>query len=661
MTNEKMMEELFESIRLIARDEITNELKTKTVVGTIIENVLGTDTYRVSYKTIEIVASSLGAVYKAGDQVHVLLPAGELGDTKFILGKTDNRTPTITFNADGLSDSILKQLQDIINSFNDLASDNIITPVEKQTLLPQWEQIKASYQEVLELTKTYPEIDTTKLTSDYKNLESLMKVIFMDMNKNTEIDGETLRTALGNYLNTDSAVRLAVQAALRDEITFKATILSSNGESFKNGIINTTLQAVVMRGKKNISLEIPAENFIWNKLKGDGTKQPNWEKTGRTIAITSEDVDVKQIFSVEIKVEDAIVAMDIVTIVDLNDIENIKLTLNSKLSRTQTFDPTTNNIIPDYTVTNQMIQASVKKNAEDITSLATIKWFYNDEPIVNDGRFQISNNSLLIKRNLTDRDNPDMIIRCKVSYFSSEYNLTLEDELSLDFTYIANGEDGKNSFLTTLLHPYGTVIKNESQPVLLVSLNGHYAEEDVTSLISNRKWFYADESITSASPCYDKDGGVGWSLIQEGNNFNGGISGFNTNILSVSGSAINGSISIKGVAYFKDYKGAATTSLLDSTDPLNVVILGNNVLKDGEPTSLKVEVYIGKEKITDLSKYTIMWTLNASSNASTQSIVGPMPYAGETIWPKYGESIIVEWGEVSDGHNTFLDVKIFED
>ena len=658
MTNEKMMEELFESIRLIARDELNHEMKTKTVVGNIIENILGTDTYRVAYQNIEVVASSLGAIYEAGDQVHVLLPNGELGSTKFILGKTDNRTPTITFNSEGLSDSILKQIQDIINSFNDLASDNIITPVEKQSLFPQWEQIKASYQEVLNLAKQYSEIDTSKLTSDFKNLESLMKVIFMDMNKNTKTDGETLRAALGNYLSTDSSVRLAIQAALRDEISFKATILSSNGESFKNGIINTTLQAIVMRGKKNISLEIPAENFIWSKLKGDGTKQPNWERTGRTIAITSEDIDVKQIFSVEIKVEGAIVAMDIVTIVDLNDVENIKLTLNSKLSRTQTYDPTTNNIIPDYSVTNQMIQAIVKKNGEDITSLAKIEWFYNDEKIVSDGRFQISNNSLLIKRNLTDKDNPDMVIRCKVSYFSSEYNLTLDDELSLDFTYVSNGEDGKNSFLVNLLHPYGNVIKNGEQQLLLVSLNGYYAEQDVTSLISNRKWFYQDDTVTSASPGYDKDGGVGWSLIKENNTMDGNISAYNTNLLAIGKDAINGSLSIKVVAYFQDYKGAVTTTLIDSTDPITGVILGNTQLKNGEPTSLQIEAYLGQMKIIDTSNYTFVWNLELIDNSSR--IIGPMEsFTTNTVWPKYGESIILEWGDIPENDNIYVTCKIY--
>lgn len=658
MLDERTTQEFFDSIKLIAQKVVDEDVKTKTVVGTVIENILGTDTYKVSYQDIEIVASSMGAIYEAGDQIHILLPNGELSTTKFILGKINNRTPTITFNADGLSDAILKQIQDIINSFNELASDNIVTSVEKQALLPQWEQIQASYKELIENSKDYPEIDTVALTDSYNSLASLMRVIFMDMTTSTEIDGETLRAALSGYLSNDTLIRIALQNALRDEIAYKVTIVSSNGESFKNGIINSTLQAIVMRGKKTISYDISPENFIWYKMNADGSQVPAWEKTGRTIAITSDDIDIKQIFKVDIMVERAIVASDMITIVDLNDIEDIKLTLTSKLSRVQTYDPQTNKIIPDYETSNQVIQASVKKNGEDITSLATIKWFYNEFPIVTDGRFEINNNSLRILRNLTNRENPDMIINCKVSYFSTEYNLTLEDELSLDFTYVSNGEDGKNSFLVNLLHPYGNVIKNGEQQLLLVSLNGYYAEQDVTSLISNRKWFYQDDTVTPASPWYDKDGGVGWSLIKETNTMNGNISAYNTNLLAIGKDAINGSLSIKVVAYFQDYKGAVTTTLIDSTDPITGVILGNTQLKNGEPASLQIEAYLGQMKIIDTSNYTFVWNLELIDNSSR--IIGPMePFTTSTVWPKYGESIILEWGDIPENDNIYVTCKIY--
>lgn len=654
-------QELFDAIRLIARNEIEKQSSTDTVIGTVIERVESSDAYKVSYQNIEILASSMGGRYNAGDSVYVMLPKGRLDGVKFIIGKTNDRTPTITTNANGLSDSTLGMIQDIINNFNDLISDNKVTPVEKQSLQVQWEQIKKSYQEILNNSSPYPEIDLTGLNSKYKTLESLMNVILGNMETTTEVDGNTVRQVLSNYLTEDTSVRVLIQEALRNEITYKVDIVSTNGESFKNGVINTILKVIAMRGKKTITSSFEPENIRWYKMKDDGSILPNWSRTGKSIPITSEDVDIKQVFVVQLYVEEAMVAQDTITIVDLNDIENIKLSLTPKLSRTQTFDPTTKNIIPDYTIQNQVIQAKTLKGADDITSLVTHKWYYNGELITNDGRFEIQNNALFIKRNLMDSENPTMMIDCKVSYYSEEYNLTLEDSLSLDFSYVSNGEDGedgKNALLVNVLHPYGTTIKNKQQSLLLVSLQAYFADKDVLSLLSNRKWFYADESVNSSSPYYDKDGGVGWSLISETNNLNGALNGYDTNILSISGNGFNGSISIKVVAYFEEFKGAATTTLIDSTDPITGVILGNTQLKNGEPTSLQIEAYLGQMKITDTSNYTFVWNLELVDNSSR--IIGPMePFTKTTVWPKYGESIILEWGDIPENDNVYVTCKIY--
>ena len=161
-------QELFDAIRLIARNEIEKQSSTDTVIGTVIERVESSDAYKVSYQNIEILASSMGGRYNAGDSVYVMLPKGRLDGVKFIIGKTNDRTPTITTNANGLSDSTLGMIQDIINNFNDLISDNKITPVEKQSLQVQWEQIKKSYQEILNNSAPYPEIDLTGLNSKYQ-------------------------------------------------------------------------------------------------------------------------------------------------------------------------------------------------------------------------------------------------------------------------------------------------------------------------------------------------------------------------------------------------------------------------------------------------------------------------------------------------------------
>lgn len=53
-------QELFDAIRLIARNEIEKQSSTDTVIGTVIERVESSDAYKVSYQNIEILASSMG-------------------------------------------------------------------------------------------------------------------------------------------------------------------------------------------------------------------------------------------------------------------------------------------------------------------------------------------------------------------------------------------------------------------------------------------------------------------------------------------------------------------------------------------------------------------------------------------------------------------------
>ena len=439
-------QELFDAIKLIARNEIQKNTSTTTVIGTVVERIEASDAYSVNYQNIEILASSLGGIYKTGDSVYVMLPNGTLSGVKFIIGKANDRTPTITANSAGLSESTLAMIQDLVNSVNDLSADNKLTPSEKQSLKTQWEQIKASHDEVLGLTKSYPDIDLTDLEKYYKDLDDFLTVIFENMGTTSSIDGTALQTVVSNYLSMDGAIRIKVQEALRGEITYKADIVSTAGTSFKNGVIDTKLQVIIMRGKSIINDDIPDEKITWFKMNLDGTIMPEWIKTGKTIDITADDIEIKQVFLVKIMVQEAVVAQDTITLIDLNDIENIKLTIDAKYARTQVYSPASKTLEPNYETTNQVIGAKVLKGSSDITSLATFKWYFNDEEIVSDGRFEVKNNSLFIQRNLLSVDAPTMLIRCDATYYSDEYLTNLTDSQILDFSYVANGEDGLPSY-----------------------------------------------------------------------------------------------------------------------------------------------------------------------------------------------------------------------
>ena len=75
-------QELFETIKLIAKNEIEKQTTTNTIIGVVQERVETSDAYKINYQNIEILASSLGGVYKTGDSVYVMLPGGNLSGVK---------------------------------------------------------------------------------------------------------------------------------------------------------------------------------------------------------------------------------------------------------------------------------------------------------------------------------------------------------------------------------------------------------------------------------------------------------------------------------------------------------------------------------------------------------------------------------------------------
>ncbi|MGG3157131.1 phage tail spike protein [Priestia megaterium] len=108
---------------------------------------------------------------------------------------------------------------------------------------------------------------------------------------------------------------------VKDNIVYKAKVLSTNGSTFKNGIVNTQLVAVAYKGKDDITTTLLSEAFNWKKFKADGTQDATWIGTGigRLVTITSDEVESKATFQCEITVDGKIVAIDQITVIDLND------------------------------------------------------------------------------------------------------------------------------------------------------------------------------------------------------------------------------------------------------------------------------------------------------------------------------------------------------
>lgn len=627
MDQDKIVQDLFRSVELIAEKKISELDAPQVIVGTIIERLNNSDAYSISYLNTEITASSLGGLYNKGDEVFVLLPSG-LNKTKFILGKTNNRTPTFTFNGEGLSEKDLALLQGIINEIQDLSSDNVISPIEKQSLQVQWQNIQKSYSEVMEMVKPYSdEIDTTQLKESFNSLQTLFLTILANMEVSTPIDGESFRNAVAGYLALDKDTRLAVQAALREELTYKVDIFSSNGETFKNGVIDTLLSAVVMRGKKIITDAIGPTNIIWKKLDGMGGEIPGWIRTGRSISINQDEVDGKQIFQVSIQVDQAIVARDIITIVDLNDIGNVSLSATTSKNKVQTYNPETGNFTPDYSVDNQEITITAVYGGEDVTLDSVFTWFYNDQEIVSpDNRFTLNNNRLVIKKNIMDTiNNPSMKIKANARYYNPDYKVDVDNIIEIDFSCV---KDGDTPILAQIIAPKGTVIKNEG-----VDLSATTILRQGNTLLtpSSIRWFSSSNSKT-------------WTEIPLTRDLN---------TIAILRETINGTLHVKSEAYYKDdiYQ-SSVISFADLLDTVNPVIIGSGLFKDNATNTYTADIYLGQELVSDPELYyDIVWSI-------TNHEMGASLFNGN--WPKRGKTITVSASEIPDNPGIALILSVFK-
>ena len=72
--------------------------------------------------------------------------------------------------------------------------------------------------------------------------------------------------------------------------------MPDNSSIFKNNIISTSLTAKVYKGGQNITDFIDNSKFSWIKINSDESIDPTWNKTGKTVKLTSSDVSSRATF-----------------------------------------------------------------------------------------------------------------------------------------------------------------------------------------------------------------------------------------------------------------------------------------------------------------------------------------------------------------------------
>lgn len=91
---------------------------------------------------------------------------------------------------------------------------------------------------------------------------------------------------------------------VKDNIVYKVEIISTNGNVFKNGQINTTLEARVYHGINDITDTIDANRFRWTRVSNDSISDADWNSAHfsgtKSILITPSDVYIRATFNCEI-------------------------------------------------------------------------------------------------------------------------------------------------------------------------------------------------------------------------------------------------------------------------------------------------------------------------------------------------------------------------
>ncbi|NGY82194.1 hypothetical protein F6Y03_10805 [Bacillus megaterium] len=91
---------------------------------------------------------------------------------------------------------------------------------------------------------------------------------------------------------------------VKKQVPYKVELVSSNGTTFKNGLIDTEITAIVYKGKENITATLPKTAFIWTKKDKDGFFDVAWNYEhvgiGNKITVSSFDVVQRAVFTCDL-------------------------------------------------------------------------------------------------------------------------------------------------------------------------------------------------------------------------------------------------------------------------------------------------------------------------------------------------------------------------
>ena len=152
-------------------------------------------------------------------------------------------------------------------------------------------------------------INSNKIYMDNKTLDvAFREMVGVTVNLSSEleataekIEARVEKTTYEQYVsNMNSTIE-----ELRNNINYKIEIFSSNGEFFRNHIIQTTLTGIVYKGGNDVTSNFDSSWFKWTRTSNDNNSDTIWNNShstgSKSINITSDDVYKKATFTLSLE------------------------------------------------------------------------------------------------------------------------------------------------------------------------------------------------------------------------------------------------------------------------------------------------------------------------------------------------------------------------
>lgn len=112
---------------------------------------------------------------------------------------TANSAQTAATNAQNTANTALTNANNALTQLTNIASDNILSPIEKQAVKREWDDIVNEKQKILDQAYPYYDVSTTAYTNAYDALNTYITPLLSNLNTDSTIDGPTFRSKFNTY------------------------------------------------------------------------------------------------------------------------------------------------------------------------------------------------------------------------------------------------------------------------------------------------------------------------------------------------------------------------------------------------------------------------------------------------------------------------------